>query len=102
MSKQHPLHEEPEQLPTLLVFGDEYDRRPVDLNHAAAELGLSSPDPLRAVLLAKDELTKRLELSPLLEGKAVSRELWNRADVGVCPAGELATELRVGIRRLIR
>jgi serine/threonine protein kinase len=81
---------------------NEYSATPVDLARASAELGLEDPQRLRELLLGKDDLTTRLGVAPWLQDGTIPRAEWLRADLDVAPFAELATELKLGVRRLLR
>jgi hypothetical protein len=89
--------------PLLKQLREEYAATPVDLRRASLELGLPDSKPLKASLLAKDELTARLGVSAWLkDGGTVPRSHWLRFDLEAAPFAELATELKLGIRRILR
>jgi hypothetical protein len=83
-------------------LSDQYAATPVDLRRASLELGLSDTERLKDLLLGKDELTKRLGLSAWLKDGTISRSHWLRFDLEAAPFAELATELKLGIRRILR
>lgn len=87
----------------LTQLREHYARTPVDLRRASLELGLSDPERLKKLLMGKDELKNRLGVGAWLdEGGTIPRSHWLRFDLEVAPFGELATELNLGIRRLLR
>ena len=83
------------------VLRDLYDR-PLDLLAVCRELGSADSEAVRQAVLASPRLADDLGLRPLTEGKTINRAVWARSELEGAAFGELAAQLKLGRRRLIR
>jgi hypothetical protein len=77
-------------------LADRYAAQTLDLESAAADLGLTSPEPLRAKLAKEAYLRDEFGLGGLLEGKTVGRAWWESDENLVTPYQELSRVLGLG------
>jgi hypothetical protein len=78
-----------------------FTTEPLDLDTAARELGLEVPSQLATAIREKAEL-QGLGLSPLAEGKTVSRAVWESRERLVSPFQQATTALGLGRQRNYR
>lgn len=72
-----------------------YYQKDLELDDVAAELGISEPGELRAVIRSNLRL-REFGLGPLLQGAAIKRSHWQTLERSLSPFQQTAFELQIG------
>ncbi len=75
---------------------ERYPQQTLELESAAADLGLTSSEGLRSKLAKEAYLREEFGLAPLTEGKTVQRSWWESDENLVSPYQELSRALGLG------